>query len=419
MKKLLSYNAYRECIREILIVTFKDKNIRLSFLFSIFALVVGIFANLSIPLILKKITESFSLENPMSVTLIFGSYGFIWILSQVSTHIRAIFTYKIEQRITFSLGIKVLSHLYSLSHNYFLSQRPGEITNVIRRAQQDVPRIILGIFFHLLPTVIEFLLVITIIYSLYSSIYSLLMAGTLGIFFIYTLFSIKGALKYHEKANEIDKNVDGIVTDWLSNYEAVKVFGRYALAVQICERELKKREKSEVRVMTKYTLSRVGQSLILGICLSLTSYYIGQGVLKGVLTAGDFILFNGYILQFIIPVGILGQVIQDIKKALIDMKGILDMLLTTSDIVESPYPIELSGSCFQINFQDVSFKYSDRNILENVSFEIKAGETVLVVGPTGGGKSTVAKLLLRLYEPIQGQILINSKTTTRGGGMKM
>jgi ABC-type transport system involved in Fe-S cluster assembly fused permease/ATPase subunit len=304
----------------------EDKKLRLSFFFSLVGLSIGILANLSIPLLLKTIVESFSSQSSVSITFILLSYGLIWIISQASQHVRTMLTYKIEQRITFALGIKVLSHLYSLSHSYFLNQKPGGVTNVIRRAQQDVPNIILGLFLHVIPTVIEFLVVIILIASLYPFVFSILMTVTLGAFFIYTSLVMRSVLKGRERANEVDQSVDGVVTDWLSNYEAIKVFGKRELAVQTCERELKKRETAEVTFMTKCTLIQLGQSLILGLGLSSMTYLIGQGVLEGTLTVGDFILFNGYILQFIIPIGILGQVTQDIKKALIDMKGIINDL---------------------------------------------------------------------------------------------
>ncbi len=407
MRKNISYRHYRDCIKEILVATFRDKKIQANFFFALVGLIVGIFSNLSIPLLLKKIMESFSSQTSLSLTLILLSYGLIWTISQASLHLRAILSYKIEQRITFALGVKVLSHLYNLSYSYLLNQKPGALTNIVRRAQRDVPNIVLGLFFHVLPTVIEFLFVIIIISSFYPLIYSLLMIFILGVFFIYNSFSMKTVFKYREKANEVDKNVDGIVTDWISNYEATKVFGKRGLAIQTCEMELKKREMAEVAFLTKYSFSHLWQALILGIGLSSLTYLIGQGILKGSLTIGDFILFNGYILQFIVPVGILGQVTQDINKALIDMRGILDLLLTASEIVEVPCPIALSGSHFQIVFERVSFKYGDRNILENFSFKVETGETILIVGPTGVGKSTIAKLILRLLDPTEGQIFIN------------
>lgn len=407
MKKMLSYKQYKKFIKEILSDVFKDKKIRLSFLFSLLVLIIGVLSNLSIPLLLKAIVESFALQNGISVTLILLSYGLIWIISQASVYVRTFLTYKIEQRITFILGIKVLAHLYSLSHSYFLSQKAGALTNIIRKAQQSGPQIITALFFHTLPTILEFLFVIAMISCIYPFIYSFLMIGTLVIFFIYTSVSMKKTLKDRERANEVDKNVDGVVADWLSNYEAIKVFGKLNLAITTCKRELKKREKSEVNFIRNYTLSHVGQSLVLGIGLSSLTYCVGQGVLRGSLTVGDFVLFNGYMLQFIIPVSILGHISQDIKKNLVDVKGIMDLLLTPSEIIEASCPVTLSGESFQIDFKNVSFKYKNRFILKNISFIIRPGQTIFIVGQTGIGKSTIAKLLLRLYDPTEGDIFIN------------
>lgn len=407
MKNTIIYEKYLDCIKEILILSFSDKKIRWNFFCAFLGLIVGILSNLFIPFILKKIVDFFSFKNSLSITWVLLSYGLIWMMSQASNHMRALLTYKIEQRISCILGIKIISHLYGLSHSYFLNQKPGAVTNVIRRAQQDVSNVILGLFFHVFPTVLEFLFVILLIFSLYPLIYSFLMIGTLSVFYIYTSLSIKVVLKDRERANNVDKNVDGIVTDWLSNYEAIKVFRKCDLAIQTCAKELKKRETAETTFITKYCISRLGQSLILGLGLSALTYLIGQGVLEGSLTVGDFILFNGYALQFIIPIGILGQVTQDIKKATLGMKEIIELLLTPSEITEIRESIDLTGSLFPIQFKNVSFKYNDRDILKNISFEIKTGETALIVGPTGVGKSTIAKLLLRLYDPTEGQILVN------------
>lgn len=407
MKSTINYKSYGKCIKEILICAFEDKIIRLNFSLFLLGLCIGMLTNLCIPFILKKIVESFSSNYSVSVTLILLSYGFIWMISQGSIHIRALLAFKIEQRIISTLGIRTLSHLYNLSHEYFLNQNPGAIMNVVRRAQHDMPTIIFGLFLHVIPTTLEFLFVIIIISCYYSISYSFLMFLILGAFLFYSSYSMKSVLRDREQANQVDKMVDGIVSDWLSNYEAIKIFGKRDFAIGICEAELKKRETAEVRYLTKYSISHVGQSLILGLGLSLLTYLIGQGVFNGSLTVGDFVLFNGYILQFIVPVSILGQATQEIKKSLVNMKGTFDLLLTKTDIVETPYPTLLSGSSFQIHFDNVSFSYNDRKVLENISFIIKPRETALIVGPTGCGKSTVAKLILRLYDAQQGLILIN------------
>ena len=407
MNMKMNQRKYFKCIGEIFFTTFKDTKLRLNFFSSLLLLGVGIFANILIPILLKRIVEFFSSPSNATLSLILLSYGVIWMISHSSTHLRALLTHRIEQRINYILGIKVISHLYSLPQSYFLNQKPGALTNIIRRAQQHIPSIVIGIFFHVLPIVIEFLVAIILISSLYSSLYSSLIAVTLVIFVIYTFFSMHVVLKHREHANEIDKNADGVIADWISNYEAIKVFGNQDLAIKTCKKELKKREIAEISFVTKFNIVHLGQTLILGIGLTALTYFVGQGVLRGELTTGDFVLFNGYVLQFIIPMSVLGQVTQEIKKALVDMKGIMELLLTESNVKEISCPIHLSESRFQIHFKNVSFKYNENHIFDNVSFKINTGETVLIVGQTGIGKSTIAKLLLRLYDPTKGQIFIN------------
>jgi len=408
MKNPVIFKRYVECLKDILVQSFQDKAICVQFLYGLMVLGLGVLATIALPFLLKKIVDTFSSHASSGFTLVLIGYGLLWTLNQASFHLRALFTYKIEQRITFVLGLKVLSHLFHLSHGYFLDQKPGAITNVIRRAQRDVPAIVLGLFFHVIPTFLEFLGALILISSFYSLKYSISLSCILGAFFVYTALSMKSALKERQIANEVDKAAEGIVVDWLSNHEAVRTFGRWDYALSFCREELQKREQAEVKFISNLSLSRLGQTLILGIGLSLQTFLIGQDVSRGILSVGDFVLFNGYILQFIIPVSILGHVTQDVKKALLDMKGIIEILLTESQIKEAPSPLSLQGESFLIEFKDVSFKYQTYPIFEDVSLKIKPQETALIIGPTGTGKSTFAKLLMRIYDPNHGEILINN-----------
>jgi ABC-type transport system involved in Fe-S cluster assembly fused permease/ATPase subunit len=400
---------YWECIKSVAIKTFTDQKIFLFFCFSVIFLGIEVASNVGIPLVLKRTVDwlASSITSSESIALILTSYGALWILSQVVLHLRSLFTYRMEQRLTFVLATKILTHLYTLSHSYFLDQKTGTLTSIIRRAQKTVPTLIVGIFFHVIPTIIEFICVITIVALYYPLAYSLFMGGTLIGFLVYSSFSMKIAIKNREKANHIDQQTDGVITDWISNYESVKVFGRSDLAVQICEEHLKKREVSEVTFMNHFFLSRLGQSLILGCGLVILTYLAGKGVQNKKLTIGDFVLFNGYILQFIAPISILGHVIQDTKKAVVDMKDVIKILLTQSDVKENVASISLKGDKLPIEFRNVGFSYNNREILKDLSFTIMPGETALFVGYRGSGKSTIAKLLLRLYDPTAGNIFIN------------
>lgn len=403
------YKKLTEHLKIILTESFKERENKLLFYGVVLVLLVGIGLNVLIPFILKEVVDSFSLYGgTLVMSLLFISYGLIWTASHVFFHIRALLTQKIEQRLTFILEIKILTHLYTLSLQYFLTQKPGSITNVIRRAQRNIPTITLGILFHVLPTVLEFFAVFAVIIYKYPILYSIQLGGMLLPFVTYTILSTPAALKSRQVANEIEKEVDGTVTDLLSNHELINIFGQKEFAINTCKVQLKKREEAEVNFIKKVNYIYTIQTLILGLGLTVTTFFVGKGVESGHLTIGDFILFNGYILQLITPITILGQVTQEIKKAIVDMKGVVEILLITNTIKESQCPIPLLRKCFPVTFQNVSFKYGNLNILNDVSFHIEHGATFFIVGPSGVGKSTIAKLLLRLYDPDKGKILIQN-----------
>ena len=407
MNKKIFYKHYWTCIKEVLLTTFEDKRLKSYLCLSIIFLILGITSNICIPIILKNAVDSLSGSKEGDIMWILVSYCVIWFISQTSLQLKELITYRIEQRLVSVVNMKVLAHLYNLSQSFFLNQKPGQLMNVMRKAQQSIPSIMLGIFFHALPSSFEFLFVVLLISGLYSFIYGFLLAITLIIFFSYTLFSLKPVFRERQIANEIDQNTEGIIIDWLSNHEAIKTFGRQNLALRICERALKEKENAEIKFITTLSFSRLGQSLILGIGLLSLTCLAGNNILNGKLTIGDFVLFNGYILQFILPMSILGHVTQDIKKALTDIKSIIDILLRESEIKELTFPRTLKKQNADIEFKNVYFSYQDCNILKDVSFKVKHGETVLILGPTGVGKSTFVKLLLRIYDPTEGQILFN------------
>src|SRR5690606_23873966 len=125
LSQKLLIKSYIITLKDIIVTAFQDKSLRFHFILALLALSSGIVANISIPFILKKCVESFSDSNIQALSWILVSYGVIWLVSQLSFQGRALLTYKIEQRIVFILGVKVLSHLHGLSQRYFLDQKPG------------------------------------------------------------------------------------------------------------------------------------------------------------------------------------------------------------------------------------------------------------------------------------------------------
>ncbi|NRA83716.1 MAG: ABC transporter ATP-binding protein/permease, partial [Gammaproteobacteria bacterium] len=131
-------------------------------------------------------------------------------------------------------------------------------------------------------------------------------------------------------------------------------------------------------------------------------------VIDGTMTLGDFVLINAFTMQIFMPLNFLGFVYREIRGSLANIEQMFSLLAKETKVKDSENAYPLVTSQGEISFENVSFHYhSERQILNNVSFKVKAGQKVAVVGASGGGKSTLVKLLFRFYDATEGKILID------------
>ncbi|MEQ9446338.1 MAG: ATP-binding cassette domain-containing protein, partial [Rhodospirillaceae bacterium] len=136
----------------------------------------------------------------------------------------------------------------------------------------------------------------------------------------------------------------------------------------------------------------------------------GYGVVNGTMTQGDFVMVNTYMLQLAQPLNFFGFVYRNIKQALVDLEKMFEILDESPEVEDSEEakPLVLKGGT--ITFENVTFAYDVRRpILKGVSFEVPAGKSVAIVGPTGSGKSTIGRLLFRMYDVTSGCIKIDGQ----------
>jgi ATP-binding cassette, subfamily B, bacterial len=159
---------------------------------------------------------------------------------------------------------------------------------------------------------------------------------------------------------------------------------------------------------------------------ALALWFGGKGVLLQTLSYGTLVLFVQYTIQFFEPVRELARIFAELQSAQASAERILSMVETEPEITDSKEVIDKYGDSFSpkkgswphitgnISFNNVSFAYKDgEHVLENFNLEVKAGETIALVGETGSGKSTIVNLACRFYEPTEGQVLIDGVDYTK------
>lgn len=126
------------------------------------------------------------------------------------------------------------------------------------------------------------------------------------------------------------------------------------------------------------------------------------------LTAGTFVSFLLYTTMFIGPMEIIGQMARTIQRATTSAHRVFEILDTEPEIVDAPDPVRLNPVEGRITFEDVSFGYDGvKQVLRGISFEVEPGEMIGLVGPSGGGKTTVTNLIARFYDVTSGRILVD------------
>ena len=133
----------------------------------------------------------------------------------------------------------------------------------------------------------------------------------------------------------------------------------------------------------------------------------GQKVVEGVLTLGDFVAFNGYLVMLIWPTIIMGWILNLIQRGAASMSRLNEILLAEATVKEPDAPLATDTMAGEIELRNLSFSYGSEPLLSGINLFIPAGSSLGIVGPVGAGKSTLVKLLARLFQVADGSILID------------
>lgn len=197
----------------------------------------------------------------------------------------------------------------------------------------------------------------------------------------------------------------------LSSIALVQAFGRQSHEEARFEAEIEAHFESGVRNARTAGAITKAIAVVCAVGTAATVLLGAQQVLVGQLTPGELLIFLAYVGSLFKPVRDLGKLSAKFARAAVSAQRVNEILNTAPEIDDAPDAIEMGRPAGEIVFEDVCFGYASephaRPVLDHVSLRIAAGEHVAVVGPSGSGKSTLLSLLLRLYEPSSGRILID------------
>jgi len=372
-------------------------------------------ANIGVPVALKEIVDRLDtagqtatlLTVPLALLVAYGLLRFSTILFQELRN--AVFA-KAAQSSTRRITLKVFRHLHDLSLRFHLDRQTGGLSRDLERGSRSITQLLNYMIFSILPTVFEIAVVCGILLVKFSPWFAGITLVTVVVYFIYTYKVTEWRIKFRVEMNQADSTANTAAVDSLINYETVKYFGNERWEARRYDDNLQTWEKASIKNLVSLALLNIGQGVIIGLGLTLLMVMAAKQVAAGVMTLGDFVMVNAFLIQLYIPLNFLGTIFREVKHTLTDMERMFGLMDAAPEVYDREDAQALDTRDVSVRFEHVSFGYNDdRQVLHDVDFEIARGCKVAVVGPSGSGKSTLARLLFRFYDVTRGAIRVNGR----------
>jgi ATP-binding cassette subfamily B protein len=335
-------------------------------------------------------------------------YGALRLFSVILTEGREYIFAPVAQFAQRSVATATFTHMHRLSLRFHLDKRTGGLTRIIERGVRSIDFLFRFLLFNIGPTLLELVIAATAFWLAFNGWFAVVAIVVVLGYIYFTVTTTEWRLKFRREMNKRDTEAAGKAVDSLLNYETVKYFSAEGFEIDRYDSAMAGYQKAAIKSRTSLATVNIGQSFIMNggliTIMALAGYYIVQGSMS----IGDMTAVVMVMTQLYRPLNILGFAYREIKQALTDLEKMFILLDLKPEITDLDTAKDIHDVKGDIRFEKVSFHYDeDRQILNNVSFEIPSGKTLAIVGPTGAGKSTLSRILFRFYDISKGRVTVD------------
>lgn len=383
--------------------------IRLRLVFALLIVVASTAIAAVSPVALKLVVDALSADSgdTQSVGLFLGLYVASHWLARVLGELRMYIHAQADRRMFRELCDRLFKHVLSLPLSYHVNKQTGVVTGTLTNGLQGFQTIFQTLVLTLLPVVIELVTVTIVLISLGQTAFLSLFAIAVlcyGYAFGYGVIRTTGPAR---RAAMAQTEAWGDMTESILNYEAVKLFTAESVVGEKVGKALLRTECEWLGCYRTRALVGLVIATIFVVFVSLTAFYSANQVQSGGMTVGTFVLLHTYMFRIMQPVETIGYASQQLNHGLILLERLFEILRQKPECKTAQIDGPLRGPGY-LEFRGVSVAYrADCPILRNITFAVRPGTTVAIVGASGAGKSTLVRLLVRFIEPDAGQILID------------
>ncbi len=353
-----------------------------------------------------------SLGNSAAVMHIATIYGSLILCQAVTVFSFVYLAGVLGERIQYDLRKMMFNHLQDLSLSYYSQNAVGRL---IARVTSDSGRVADLMTWGVVDTTWAFMNITTslIFMVIINWRLALIVSVIIPIMIVIAVQFRKRILVEFRDSRRANSKITGAYNE---NIQGVRV-------VKALQREDENLKEFQILTDTMYRASYRAAWLsalflptvqvIAAVALGVIVWYSGNQIMIGAMTIGGINAFVSYLTFMMWPVQDLARVYAEMQHSIASAERIFKLIDTPPEVHDKPDAVPAKTILGEIEFDHVDFYYEDRNpVLSNFTLKVNAGETIALVGPTGGGKSTIVNLLCRFYEPRKGMIRINGRDYT-------
>ncbi len=314
-----------------------------------------------------------------------------------------------QPKVIRDLGETAFSYLIDHSYRFFANNFTGSLVRRVTRLQRSFEEFADRIMFDFIPIIVTLSGAGTVLF-LRNTLLGWLFLGWVVVFFIVQFAILRWKLRYNLKVSEKDSEATGALSDAISNDVTIKTFAGENHERSIFERVSDELARLRFKSWSIDEVVNVIQAfLMIGIEFLLFFGTIHLWRL-GLATVGDFILVQAYVILAVDRLWDLGNAMRKLYESFADASEMVEILNTPHEIVDRPNASLLSVSNGTVEFRNVGFRFhAERSILDSLNLSMPGHEKLALVGPSGAGKTTITKLILRFYEVSDGGIFIDGQ----------
>ncbi|KQX34288.1 metal ABC transporter permease [Devosia sp. Root436] len=393
-------------------------DLRLRVMLAVGALLLSKVATTLIPFAYKGIIDSLDGSAPNGALVLGLAVPIVLVIAYVLGNVidaglqqlRDVLFASVGQHAVRKLALQTFHHLHRLSLRFHLARRTGGLSRVIERGTKGIETVVRFAMLNIAPTIVEFVITAVIFVWMFGISYLGVLVVMIWGYLYFTIKASNWRISIRRDMNNSDTDANGKAIDSLLNYETVKYFANEKMEAERYDQSMAGYERSAIRIWTSLGFLNFGQAVIFYTGFLIIAIMSILGVMDGTLTLGDFVLLNTFLMQIYRPLNFIGFVYRELRQGLTDIEEMFKLLDQAPEVQDKSdaRPLAVTGPV--IRFDNVTFHYDpERPILKGVSFEVPAGKTVAIVGPTGAGKSTISRLLYRFYDVSTGSITIDGQ----------